>query len=1360
VSFSYTTANPTTVQIGATTIQTMSYPSGYLTNITDGDGNKIIDVAYASATAGKVVSVTTGGGAVGYEYGSINSQCTGGTVLFFNTTGTACSSDSQCSGYRCGGKTGAGGNDGKCYRGARCLSTTSPSENLVTAMAALTPCTGSCAPTAQYSWNTSTLDLKGIKLADNNWTSFQRDGNGMVMLMAKGDNDDDPTNSGGAKTWFFYGASAFPGRVTESRTRSDLYPPGASGCDNVTTTACKRTQFGWNNTTGLLDSRTDIGYTRDTSNAPASFSYLTTFTHDSNGRLKQVDGPLSGSDDLTIYSYWTSTDVLFDGYPSSIQRNTSASHSQTTYFDEYDYFGNAKRTKDPDGTLTCRTWDSNRDALTQIREAMAGQTSCTTIDPSDLTTAYIRDTRLRITKTTRPLGDCTFDAYDAFGRLSTSKLRDDCVATSSGSTRSETYDANGLHLKTEMLDASGNVKDRIEDTYLDSMQVDSIKNPVAPSYARSFVYLTDVPPSTLTFENGLGKNGWLWDAQNRSTTQQRYTDATNHLDWAFGYPASDATSARIPEKVTDPASKVTEVSYDDLGRKARVVSPDSGTTLYVYDAASNVTTMIEAYGSSDQLTHTFTYDLLGRKLTEDYADAVEDCTDGLGHVTETTYGWDTSPVSCPTNALCTNQAGRLAYVKTKLLCDSSYADSTLDQETFYAYDPAGRLVQEYIQDDTGRTGDQRYTWDRNGNLMQVQTPSGAAIAYTLGGSGNSDANLVTSVARTMSGVTTTLLSNITWAPFGPVTGYDQANSIGGNVIKAALTWNLAYRPTQIKYATTTVNKTTIDYSEDEKGRITSKVYSNVHSNIANSYVQYDFFDRPTCDATVSGTCPTSGSTLRTNVKLPSGAPGYNNSNDRAGFYHQDPAYGDYNYGVNFVTGADMISSIVQSGSAGTTSFLWNGRGQRLSDDNDNSTRDGRNYTYEGRGRVRSVSGQYFSGGCIAGSYRVTYAYDHKDRLVFRSWYRSSDGFQNQTFYYYDLNDRLIEVKVLPNAADTSTYTIYDFYWLGHRPVAMWATSFPGSTTARYFMHADDSNRVLEVYDWPSSGDANLVWGVNPDEFGWDRIAIGTIFQPLRLNNALYDQDTRAPKSCASFVTTFDRPGLLLDRGTTYDPFTETTLQRFGTWPDEPFGLGSHNPARGFAATITPTMAYPSGGTTSVYQINTSAPGDTCGGPPTPGGSLPTFPTVDWPAGFIDAFDPFHVIADQDAPDSMIDWPEGDPTEQDPCSGEPLGTPTDPIRIPGEIRPEQIGCQYDERAGFNPDACSKCVATCVAQVEAQTGETGCLYHECSAWFLDAYSACKHQSCQVESPVCAVTCVLPVPPQPKGPGQLLSPPTTLR
>ncbi len=47
--------------------------------------------------------------------------------------------------------------------------------------------------------------------------------------------------------------------------------------------------------------------------------------------------------------------------------------------------------------------------------------------------------------------------------------------------------------------------------------------------------------------------------------------------------------------VTDPAGKATDHQHDDFGRLVKVTSPNTGVTLYLYDAAGNLVTRTENF---------------------------------------------------------------------------------------------------------------------------------------------------------------------------------------------------------------------------------------------------------------------------------------------------------------------------------------------------------------------------------------------------------------------------------------------------------------------------------------------------------------------------------------------------------------------------------------------------------------------------------------------------------------------------------------------------------------------------------------------------------------------------------------------
>jgi RHS repeat-associated protein len=145
----------------------------------------------------------------------------------------------------------------------------------------------------------------------------------------------------------------------------------------------------------------------------------------------------------------------------------------------------------------------------------------------------------------------------------------------------------------------------------------------------------------------------------------------------------------------------------------------------------------------------------------------------------------------------------------------------------------------------------------------------------------------------------------------------------------------------------------------------------------------------------------------------------------------------------------------------------------------------------------------------------------------------------QWFHYFDAFDRLIEVKHIPDATDTNTYSIYQFFWLGNRPIYYVQIDFPGQTTTRRYLHADELNRPLEAYSHPSSGNTERVWAINPDLFGWDDVIEGaSVYQPLRFPGQLVEPETTA------WVDFGDpaRPPLHDNHYRVYDPFTGMYLQ--------------------------------------------------------------------------------------------------------------------------------------------------------------------------------------------------------------------------
>ena len=76
---------------------------------------------------------------------------------------------------------------------------------------------------------------------------------------------------------------------------------------------------------------------------------------------------------------------------------------------------------------------------------------------------------------------------------------------------------------------------------------------------------------------------------------------------------------------------VTQYQYDDFGRRFKVISPDTGTTTYVYDEAGNVIQKTDAKGT----VVNYTYDALNRVTSVQFSDSTQNIT----------YTYDSTQVS-------------------------------------------------------------------------------------------------------------------------------------------------------------------------------------------------------------------------------------------------------------------------------------------------------------------------------------------------------------------------------------------------------------------------------------------------------------------------------------------------------------------------------------------------------------------------------------------------------------------------------------------------------------------------------------------------------------------------------------------
>ena len=282
----------------------------------------------------------------------------------------------------------------------------------------------------------------------------------------------------------------------------------------------------------------------------------------------------------------------------------------------------------------------------------------------------------------------------------------------------------------------------------------------------------------------------------------------------------------------------------------------------------------------------------------------------------------------------------------------------------------------------------------------------------------------------------------------------------------------------------------------------------------------------------------------------SSSPPYTPGGDRKVMKHASSVYGSYTLTTSLNSGTDQVHTVSWGGFHNYTTYYWDWRGNRTEDNAGylvgSPTR--RDYTYDGRGNLLTVSGKYWTGSALQ-SYVMTNAYDHKNRRIFKSFLDlgadgevgGGDDTEAQWFFYYDVHDRLVEIKHTPDVASPSTYSLFRYFWLGNRPMMFMQYNTGSYFSTYYFYHSDAQNRPLEAYTSRFlGGDATTsAWAINPDLFGWDDIVYGSsLFQPLRFPGQYWDEETIAYKSDG----TPHRPGLHYNWNRTYDPYTGSYLQ--------------------------------------------------------------------------------------------------------------------------------------------------------------------------------------------------------------------------
>lgn len=280
-------------------------------------------------------------------------------------------------------------------------------------------------------------------------------------------------------------------------------------------------------------------------------------------------------------------------------------------------------------------------------------------------------------------------------------------------------------------------------------------------------------------ELGVVKTTWK-DAYGRPWTIQE----TNNAAFTTRYQFDMLGRLRT---VTNTKGQQTQISYNSLGHRLRVVDPDMGTMTFVHNAAGLLTERTDARG----VKVTFQYDALGRLVS-----------DSTGH----RWGFDASTT--------TNGRGRLT--------SRTFPNGT---HVVNAYDHRGNVLREtFTIDNVSRQF--QYAYDGVGRLRTLRYPDTDAVTYgyDAGGELVSLSNYVNAMTYDPAGrlLTATFPNGVTerftYNRSRETLLTAEVSNANSTLYQASYTYDAATRVTAMR--STTHSLSNLDYQYDALNRLT------------------------------------------------------------------------------------------------------------------------------------------------------------------------------------------------------------------------------------------------------------------------------------------------------------------------------------------------------------------------------------------------------------------------------------------------------------------------------------------------------------------------------------------------------------
>jgi RHS repeat-associated protein len=706
---------------------------------------------------------------------------------------------------------------------------------------------------------------------------------------------------------------------------------------------------------------------------PAQPSRTTTYSYNAYGHVIGIDGPRSDVADVTTIDWWDEVGgqpCTTGGQCGQIKSVTNAVGHSTNYSYE-PATGRLSSVTDPNGLVTGYTYDGSGRVLTIVETPAVGlaRTTAMTYDPNgqlDVVTHangyqldYAWTPAHLLDSVTDNLGNRIEYAYDLRGNQTAENVRDVSGVLTRELSRS--YDTRN-HLATQ---GSG---PRTPELYT----VDSSGRLRAHRNGRYF--------TTQYAYDGLARLDSITDALT-SVTGVDYTVADQLASLAA------------------PGKTATGRTYNDLADLLREFSPDRGWTHYGYDAAGNVTCKADgrmATAASTCATISGRWvmgrDAIGRLTSIDY-------TGVSGSDPEVELLWDSRP-GAP------DQRGRLRRVVMRQ--DGATITRLLD------YDAWGNVtwVQQTTVDANGtKTLTASYSYDGRDQLLSITYPSGRLVEYTRDAMGRID-----QVKSTFGGVQQTIISDVGYYAFGPVSALTYGNGLLQNRMHDtaydATLFTLVHEPTSGYYYS-------LEYQRDFQGNV-DYYHDYLQPGKSRNY-DYDGLDRLVLDSGHFNTGPTFS---------------YDANGNRLA--RSSSVYG--NQTITYQPGNNRLATL-----SGTGTVTYDGMGNLLN-------RGTLTFTYAPSGRLNSIVNSATS---ITGRQLYNGLGElARHRLTSPHPTQGGELLESVEHFLFAPNGQVLHLTA-ENAGGTAT----DVIWVDNLPVAQLVASYdagglPQGTPALTYLHPD------------------------------------------------------------------------------------------------------------------------------------------------------------------------------------------------------------------------------------------------------------------------------------------------------------------